>query len=59
MKWDLRHCNQDGEGPSTIFEWEGWSQGSLAVIAHVQEASDLQRHGPEECFELHVVYKNY
>lgn len=43
VKWDLFHCNQDGEGPSKIYEWAGWSQGSLAVNAHVKEASDLPR----------------
>lgn len=43
----IAHTLQPGwERPSKIVEWEGWSHGSLAVIAHVEEASDLRRPWP-------------
>ena len=41
------HCNQDKKWPSKIFEWEGWNQGSLAVIAHVEDTSNLPRPWPQ------------
>lgn len=56
----LSSCDQDGIRPSQMFEREGWSQGRLAVTAHVDMLrSGAKGYGPRGCFVLHGIYKNY